>query len=266
MHAEALAVLEAGSTAGRLRDPLGVREQEARLLLALGRATEAEAAYRRLIATNPENYGYHAGLQAALKLPPAVAGAAAGLLAPSANGSASSEAGQQPQEEQQQQQLSEEQRQRLAEVYAELQQEHPRSAAARRMPLDFLVGPASNAAQQAQPGAVATSRAARACCLCAHAGDWCMMRLLGCVLSRAPSAAMSLTLPPAPPCHALPAGRRRVHGGSGRLRPQVLAARHPVPLLGCEGGGKRGRGGAGHVRGGWGGVGVGGVIQVERAL
>lgn len=121
MHAEALRVLEATTAAKRLRDPLGVREQRARLFLVLGRQADAEEAYRSLIATNPEHYGYHAGLQAALALPQAAAGGAA---APT----------------------SEEQRGRLAAVYAELQTEHPRSSAVRRMPLDFLVGTVRGAA------------------------------------------------------------------------------------------------------------------------
>lgn len=101
---------------------------QARLFLKLGRQADAEAAYRGLIAINTENYRYHAGLQAALQLPAAAAGApdaAAGAAAAAAE-----------------QQLSEEQRQRLAEVYGELQREHPHSTAARRMTLDFLVRPA----------------------------------------------------------------------------------------------------------------------------
>ena len=175
MHSDALAVLDAGTAARRLRDPLGVKEQQvgrgaqhavavgaaqqawaaryrqlqhgipmafckchhtacrpaalqARLFLKLGRQADAEAAYRRLIAINTENYRYHEGLQAALQLP--AAAAAAGGAA--AGGAAAQQA-------QQAQQLSEEQRQRLADVYGELQREHPHSVAARRMPLDFLV-------------------------------------------------------------------------------------------------------------------------------
>jgi peptide alpha-N-acetyltransferase len=135
MHADALAVLEEGTAAKRLRDPLGVKEQQARLFLALGRQEAAEAAYRGLIAINTENYNYHAGLQAALKLPTAAAAAAGNGSAPAAaaaNGSASS-GSEAPG-------LSEEQRQRLTAVYVELQEQYPRSSAARRMPLDFLVG------------------------------------------------------------------------------------------------------------------------------
>lgn len=124
MHADALAVLESGTAARRLRDPLGVKEQQARLLLALGRQEEAEVAYRRLITINTENYQYHAGLQAALRLPAAAA-----------NGSSEAAGGQQQAEAA----LSEEQRARLAGVYAELRREHPHSVAAKRMPLDFLV-------------------------------------------------------------------------------------------------------------------------------
>lgn len=120
MHEEALGVLEAGTAAKRLRDPLGVREQQARLFLALGRRDDAAAAYRALIAINTENHKYHSGLLAALQLPPAgAAGAAAGPAGA---------------------ELSEEQRRLLAEAYVELQREHPHSVAARRIPLDFLVG------------------------------------------------------------------------------------------------------------------------------
>ena len=68
MCQEALGVLDAGSAARRLRDPLGVQEQRARLYLAMGRREDAEAAYRRLVGINTENYKYHAGLQAALQL------------------------------------------------------------------------------------------------------------------------------------------------------------------------------------------------------
>lgn len=99
---------------------------QARLFLKLGRQADAEAAYRGLIAINTENYRYHAGLQAALQLPAAAAGAAGALDAAAAAAAA-------------EQQLSEEQRQRLAEVYGELQREHPHSTAAHRMTLDFLV-------------------------------------------------------------------------------------------------------------------------------
>ncbi|KAL4451836.1 hypothetical protein ABPG75_007498 [Micractinium tetrahymenae] len=126
MHEEALAVLEAGTAAKRLRDPLGVREQQARLFLAMGRREDAAAAYRALVAINTENHRYHAGLMAALQLPPAGTAGAAGA-AVGAAGAAGGE-------------LSEEQRRRLAEAYAELQREHPHSVAARRIPLDFLEG------------------------------------------------------------------------------------------------------------------------------
>ncbi|KAL4856126.1 N-terminal acetyltransferase A complex auxiliary subunit [Chlorella vulgaris] len=141
MYADALAVLEEGTAAKRLRDPLGVKEQQARLFLALGRQEAAEAAYRGLVAINTENYNYHAGLQAALKLPTAAAAAAGNGSAPAvaaANGSASS-GSEAPG-------LSEEQRQRLTAVYVELQEQYPCSSAARRMPLDFLEGEAFVAA------------------------------------------------------------------------------------------------------------------------
>jgi peptide alpha-N-acetyltransferase len=146
MYADALEVLEAGSAAKRLRDPLGVREQTARLLLALGRHQEAEETYRRLVASNTENYRYHEGLQAALRLPSAVANGTSGAAGEQQEAQQQGEQqedqqqGQQRQQQQQRQQpLTEDQRARLAEVYSELQQAYPRSPAARRMPLDFLV-------------------------------------------------------------------------------------------------------------------------------
>lgn len=109
---------------------------QARLFLKLGRQADAEAAYRGLIAINTENYRYHEGLQAALQLPAAAAvGAPAAAGAAGAAGAAAAE-----------QQMSEEQRQRLAEVYGELQREHPHSVTARRMPLDFLVSPSLSSA------------------------------------------------------------------------------------------------------------------------
>lgn len=126
MHDEALGVLEAGSAARRLRDPLGVREQQARLFLALGRRDDAAAAYRALIAINTENHKYHAGLLRALQLPAAGAAGAADAAGDAAGAVAGAE-------------LTQEQRRRLAEAYAELQREHPHSVAARRIPLDFLV-------------------------------------------------------------------------------------------------------------------------------
>lgn len=105
---------------------------QARLFLKLGRQADAEAAYRGLIAINTENYRYHEGLQAALQLPAAAAvGAPAAAGAAGSAGAAGAAAAEQ--------QMSEEQRQRLAEVYGELQREHPHSVTARRMPLDFLV-------------------------------------------------------------------------------------------------------------------------------
>lgn len=126
MHEEALAQLEAGTATRRLRDPLGVKEQQARLYLALGRRDDAAAAYRRLIAINTENYRYHAGLQAALQLPQAAGTAAVSEQQQQPGGSGGA--------------VSEEQRERLTAVYGELQAEHPHSVTMRRMPLDFLVG------------------------------------------------------------------------------------------------------------------------------
>lgn len=65
---------------------------------------------RELLGINPENHQYHAGLRRAL-----------GLDTPDA-------------------QLTAEQRQRLSDIYARLQRKFPKSTAAKRIPLDFLVG------------------------------------------------------------------------------------------------------------------------------
>lgn len=128
MCQEALGVLDAGSAARRLRDPLGVQEQRARLYLAMGRREDAEAASRRLVGINTENYKYHAGLQAALQLPAtaAVGGEQPAGAAAEAGAAAAAAA------------LTAEQRQRLTEVYGELQRD-PHSVAMKRMTLDFLV-------------------------------------------------------------------------------------------------------------------------------
>ena len=69
---------------------------------------------RKLLQVNPDNYGYHEALRAALQLPVAAD-------AP----------------------LSDNQRSELRRVYADLLSAFPKSAAVRRIPLDFLVSPLS---------------------------------------------------------------------------------------------------------------------------
>eukprot|EP00887_Chlorella_sp_A99_P007802 scaffold20.g7802.t1 len=132
LHAEALAVLEDGEARGRIQDRLGAVEQRGRLLLALGRHADAEAAYRRLLHVNIENYKYHDGLRAALALAPvAPPGGGADAGAPAAAAADAAAAA------------------RLAAAYASLQAEFPRSLACRRLPLDFLSGDAFAAAADA---------------------------------------------------------------------------------------------------------------------
>lgn len=52
----------------KIKDKLGLAEMQAGLLLRVGRKAEAEAAYRRLLAVNPNNYRMHHELQAAMGL------------------------------------------------------------------------------------------------------------------------------------------------------------------------------------------------------
>jgi hypothetical protein len=52
----------------KIRDKLGASEMRASLLLRAGRRAEAEKQYRDLLATNPDHYRWHEGLQAALGL------------------------------------------------------------------------------------------------------------------------------------------------------------------------------------------------------
>jgi peptide alpha-N-acetyltransferase len=107
---EALAALDSAERAGLVRDRLGAAEARGRLCLSLGRAAEAEAAYRRLLASNVENYKYHDGLRAALAAGAGGAGAGAAAAAT------------------------------LAAAYEALQRAHPHASAPRRIPLDFLEG------------------------------------------------------------------------------------------------------------------------------
>ena len=112
----ALAHLDTAQAAGRLVDVQGACEARAALQLQLGQGGEAEASYRTLIELNPDTLEYHAGLRAALGL----GGDQAAL---SDDGVA-----------------------RLVSVYAELAKQYPRSSAVKRLPLDFLRGPAFEAA------------------------------------------------------------------------------------------------------------------------
>ncbi|GAB4819491.1 hypothetical protein N2152v2_006537 [Parachlorella kessleri] len=143
LFAESLAILDAAEGKRQIKDPLGLLEARGRLLLAQRQFDRAEQIYRRLIAVTPDNHRYHFGLLAALQLtlkPPAAAAgtaqqapaplSATAALAPDLSG------------------LSEAQRAALGEVYAELQAQHPHSAACKRLPLDFLEGEAFLAAAE----------------------------------------------------------------------------------------------------------------------
>ncbi|EFJ53230.1 hypothetical protein VOLCADRAFT_55571 [Volvox carteri f. nagariensis] len=103
----------------KIKDRLGLAEMQAGLLLRVGRKAEAAASYRRLLATNPNNYKIHDGLRAAMELVP------------------TSESGGV---------LTDEQRASLTSLYDELQSQFPGSSACRRIPLDFKVGDAFKAA------------------------------------------------------------------------------------------------------------------------
>lgn len=102
------ALEELNKKAAKIVDKLAFKEQQASLLLKLGRFKEAEAAYRSLLAANSENYRYHEALQKCLGL--------------------SLEGGKH----------SPEHVNELTSLYKSLQEEYPFSAAAKRIPLDFL--------------------------------------------------------------------------------------------------------------------------------
>ncbi|CAK0738600.1 hypothetical protein CVIRNUC_001066 [Coccomyxa viridis] len=96
----------------KITDKLGLLERRASLLLKIpGRAGNAEANFRKLLALNPDNYRYHDGLREALQLQPDAAGA-----------------------------WTDQQRRSLAALYDGLAKDHPQSSAAKRIPLDFKEG------------------------------------------------------------------------------------------------------------------------------
>ena len=129
---EALAVLgwdaeaRGGADRKEIKDRLGLAEAKARMLCALGEAAQAEALQRSLVAANPENYEYHAGLRQALALE--VAGPAGGSSSGGSGGGLPSVSGADPAV-----------RARLEGVYAELAAAYPHSTAVKRIPLDFQV-------------------------------------------------------------------------------------------------------------------------------
>ena len=109
---EALAHLERSES--QLVDKLHYHEKRSQLLIQLGQFAEAEHVYRTvLLRRNPEHYGYHAGLQAAVLRNSTVVERWVGADLP--EGAEAT----------------------LGALYVELQKELPRSTICRRIPLDF---------------------------------------------------------------------------------------------------------------------------------
>eukprot|EP01116_Phalansterium_solitarium_P021831 TRINITY_DN6964_c0_g1_i1.p1 TRINITY_DN6964_c0_g1~~TRINITY_DN6964_c0_g1_i1.p1 ORF type:complete len:862 (+),score=310.88 TRINITY_DN6964_c0_g1_i1:91-2676(+) len=100
----------------RILDKLDIKETQARLLLQLGRTSEAEGLYKALLKTNPEQHEYYRQLERA-----------AGVRHLSAldNGP-----------------LDTRQQAAAADLYDDLQKEFPRADAPKRIPLDLLDGEA----------------------------------------------------------------------------------------------------------------------------
>uniref|UniRef100_A0A7N0VK31 Uncharacterized protein n=2 Tax=Kalanchoe fedtschenkoi TaxID=63787 RepID=A0A7N0VK31_KALFE len=94
----------------KIVDKLSFKEQEASLLMKLGRLDEVEKSYRGLLSVNPDNYRYYEGLQRAL-----------GLYSENHN-------------------YSLDEIERLDFLYKSLAQQYDWSSAVKRIPLDFLQG------------------------------------------------------------------------------------------------------------------------------
>ncbi|XP_024387242.1 N-terminal acetyltransferase A complex auxiliary subunit NAA15 isoform X1 [Physcomitrium patens] len=110
------ALEELAKKEGKIVDKLGLREHRASLYLQTNRLSEAEEIYRKLLVVNPDNYHYYEGLQKCL-----------GLIS---DGKA----------------YTSEQVEKLVKLYDDLREKYPRSAAAKRIPLDFLEEDAFKAA------------------------------------------------------------------------------------------------------------------------
>ncbi|KAF9324501.1 hypothetical protein BGZ91_002916, partial [Linnemannia elongata] len=91
-------------------DRKAIKEKRAKYFLALGRLTEAEAAYRDLLALNPDNMAYFEGLGKSLGL----------------GGD----------------RQTDEDEAKILEMFKQLQKEYPRSNAAKRLPLRYATGEA----------------------------------------------------------------------------------------------------------------------------
>ncbi|KAL1551466.1 N-alpha-acetyltransferase 16, NatA auxiliary subunit [Salvia divinorum] len=92
----------------KIVDTLSYKEQEASLLEKLGRFSEGEELYMKLLSENPDNYGYHKGLQRCMGLYSTIG------------------------------QYSSDEIARLESLYASLGKQLTRSSAVKRIPLDFL--------------------------------------------------------------------------------------------------------------------------------
>ncbi|KAF8055089.1 NAA15 [Scenedesmus sp. PABB004] len=155
----ALSLLEA--QAERLKDRLGAAHAKAELLLQLGRAAEAEALYRGLLALNADDYRVHEGLHLCLGITPPSAGqpwAAQQQQAAAGGGGSSGGGGDAPagggsgggglwsphsgKKRRTLQRYSAEERAALGALYEGLRADHPKSLACARIPLDFLEGDA----------------------------------------------------------------------------------------------------------------------------
>lgn len=110
-----------------LRDRYAVAERRASVLARQGRWRDSASAYLTLIARNPDNYGYHRGLQAALLCDGHAADGLSATQTPASVGGDS---------------LSDADRQRLVDAYSTLRRQQPRCTAHRRIPLFLLRGDA----------------------------------------------------------------------------------------------------------------------------
>ncbi|KAL9244661.1 hypothetical protein vseg_018417 [Gypsophila vaccaria] len=104
------ALQELRKKGSKIVDKLSYKEQEVSLLVKLGDVEEASKLYRMLLSMNPDNYRYYEGLQRCL-----------GLYSET-------------------REYSPDEIDKLDALYESLQQEHSRSSAAKRIPLDFLQG------------------------------------------------------------------------------------------------------------------------------
>lgn len=140
MPSDALALLAAAEK--DIVDKTAVREVRAELQLQLGNYAAAAGEYRRLLALNAEEHGYHAGLHAALlerPLPPPTLARRPGGSSPYG-----APATRRPALDG----LSEQERSLLLTAYAELRTAHPRASAPRRLPLALVSADGADGARR----------------------------------------------------------------------------------------------------------------------